>query len=52
MTNRAVGRSPNPGSAVSYAMRVGSIPSDGPDNDYKKYARPLAHELAAIRARG
>lgn len=34
------------------AMRVGSIPSDGPDNDYKKYARPLAHELAAIRARG
>ena len=34
------------------AMRVGSIPSDGPDDDYKKYARPLAHELAALRARG
>ncbi len=33
------------------AMRVGSIPNDGPDNDYDKYARPLAHELAAIRAR-
>ena len=31
------------------AMRVGSIPSDGPDDDYKKYARPLAHELAALR---
>lgn len=34
------------------AMRVGSIPNDGPDNDYDKYARPLAHELAAVRARG
>ena len=34
------------------AMRVGSIPSDGPDQDYDKYARPLAHELAAIRAQG
>lgn len=34
------------------AMRVGSIPNDGPDADYDKYARPLAHELAQIRARG
>ncbi len=34
------------------AMRVGSIPSESPDEDYDKYARPLAHELAAIRARG
>ena len=34
------------------AMRVGSIPGDGPDQDYDKYARPLAHELAAVRARG
>ena len=34
------------------AMRVGSIPSDSPDADYEKYARPLADELAAIRARG
>ncbi|MEF9603006.1 alpha-D-ribose 1-methylphosphonate 5-triphosphate diphosphatase [Paracoccus sp. PXZ] len=34
------------------AMRVGSIPNEGPDQDYDKYARELAHELAAIRARG
>ncbi|WP_199257539.1 alpha-D-ribose 1-methylphosphonate 5-triphosphate diphosphatase [Paracoccus binzhouensis] len=34
------------------AMRVGSIPNEGPDEDYDKYARELAHELAAIRARG
>lgn len=34
------------------AMRVGSIPSDSPDADYDKYARALAHELAAIRNRG
>lgn len=34
------------------AMRVGSIPNDGPDDDYDKYARELAHELAAIRDRG
>ncbi|ABL72485.1 MULTISPECIES: alpha-D-ribose 1-methylphosphonate 5-triphosphate diphosphatase [Paracoccus] len=33
------------------AMRVGSIPNEGPDQDYDKYARELAHELAAIRAR-
>ena len=33
------------------AMRVGSIPSDGPDQDYDKYARALAHELAALRDR-
>ncbi|WP_140847172.1 alpha-D-ribose 1-methylphosphonate 5-triphosphate diphosphatase [Paracoccus sp. FO-3] len=34
------------------AMRVGSIPNEGPDQDYDKYARELAHELAALRARG
>ncbi|WP_347266788.1 alpha-D-ribose 1-methylphosphonate 5-triphosphate diphosphatase [Paracoccus sp. (in: a-proteobacteria)] len=34
------------------AMRVGSIPSDSPDSDYDKYARPLADELAALRRRG
>lgn len=34
------------------AMRVGSIPNEGPDEEYNKYARPLADELAAIRARG
>ncbi|RDD70465.1 alpha-D-ribose 1-methylphosphonate 5-triphosphate diphosphatase [Paracoccus versutus] len=33
------------------AMRVGSIPNEGPDQDYDKYARELAHELAALRAR-
>src|SRR5690606_31335222 len=31
------------------AMRVGSIPNNGPDKDYEKYARALAHELAALR---
>ena len=31
------------------AMRVGSIPGDGPDQDYDKYARPLAQQgLEAI----
>ncbi len=34
------------------AMRVGSIHSGGPDKEYEKYARPLAHELAALRAQG
>ncbi|RDW13077.1 alpha-D-ribose 1-methylphosphonate 5-triphosphate diphosphatase [Paracoccus thiocyanatus] len=34
------------------AMRVGSIPNEGADGDYDKYARELAHELAALRARG
>ncbi|MDQ7774997.1 MAG: alpha-D-ribose 1-methylphosphonate 5-triphosphate diphosphatase [Paracoccus aminovorans] len=34
------------------AMRVGSIPNDGPDADYDKYARALADELAQIRDRG
>lgn len=34
------------------AMRVGSIPNEGPDKDYDKYARELAHELAALRAQG
>ena len=33
------------------AMRVGSIPNDGPDQDYQKYARELAHELIALRER-
>lgn len=33
------------------AMRVGSIPSETSD-DYGKYARPLASELAEIRASG
>lgn len=34
------------------AMRVGSVVSHGPDSDYEKYARPLAHELLALRAQG
>lgn len=34
------------------AMRVGSIPSDGPASDYLKYARELASELLALRAAG
>ncbi len=34
------------------AMRVGSIHTGGPDPDYQKYARPLAHELIALRAQG
>ncbi|MFT4013336.1 MAG: alpha-D-ribose 1-methylphosphonate 5-triphosphate diphosphatase [Paracoccus sp. (in: a-proteobacteria)] len=34
------------------AMRVGSLVSEGPDEDYRKYARPLAHELIALRGEG
>lgn len=33
------------------AMRVGSVMSHGPDQDYEKYARELAHELIALRNR-
>ncbi|HWL56943.1 MAG TPA: alpha-D-ribose 1-methylphosphonate 5-triphosphate diphosphatase [Paracoccus sp. (in: a-proteobacteria)] len=34
------------------AMRVGSVVSDGPDQDYEKYARELAHELIDLRRNG
>ena len=34
------------------AMRVGSVVSDGPDQDYEKYARELAHELIDLRRDG
>ncbi|MTH76173.1 alpha-D-ribose 1-methylphosphonate 5-triphosphate diphosphatase [Paracoccus aestuariivivens] len=34
------------------AMRVGSVVSDGPDQDYEKYARELAHELIQLRGEG
>ncbi|MGA0617646.1 alpha-D-ribose 1-methylphosphonate 5-triphosphate diphosphatase [Paracoccus sp. KR1-242] len=34
------------------AMRVGSVVSEGPDEDYEKYARELAHELIALRRDG
>jgi len=34
------------------AMRVGSVTSDGPDQDYEKYARELAHELIDLRRDG
>ena len=34
------------------AMRVGSVVSDGPDQDYEKYARELAHELIDLRNEG
>ncbi|MDS9466130.1 alpha-D-ribose 1-methylphosphonate 5-triphosphate diphosphatase [Paracoccus sp. MBLB3053] len=34
------------------AMRVGSVVSDGPDQDYEKYARELAHELIDLRRQG
>ncbi|WP_134678753.1 alpha-D-ribose 1-methylphosphonate 5-triphosphate diphosphatase [Paracoccus ravus] len=34
------------------AMRVGSVVSDGPDQDYEKYARELAHELIDLRREG
>lgn len=34
------------------AMRVGSVVSQGPDQDYEKYARELAHELIDLRRQG
>lgn len=34
------------------AMRVGSVVSQGPDQDYEKYARALTHEVIALRKLG
>ncbi|AWX93712.1 alpha-D-ribose 1-methylphosphonate 5-triphosphate diphosphatase [Paracoccus mutanolyticus] len=38
-------------SKTVFTRRVGSIWNDGPDQDYQKYARELAHELIALRER-